>query len=68
MTRWDVIDDPKGAVESLNTRIKAQPSGAQDRRQRPFFKITDQEMKGLAEFLGWADQTGTQNWPPNDAG
>jgi nitric oxide reductase subunit C len=25
-------------------------------------------MKALAEFLRWADQTDTQNWPPNDAG
>ena len=28
----------------------------------------EEEMRGLAEFLRWADQTDTQNWPPNDAG
>ncbi len=38
------------------------------RRQMPHFEITEEEMRALAEFLRWADQTDTQNWPPNDAG
>jgi nitric oxide reductase subunit C len=68
MTRWDVYDDPGGAYEMLDAWMKAQPSGIEGRRQMPLFEITDDEMKGLAEFLRWADHTDTQNWPPNEAG
>lgn len=28
----------------------------------PHFEITEKEMRGLAEFLHWADQTDTQSW------
>ncbi|MFT4959543.1 MAG: nitric oxide reductase subunit C [Paracoccaceae bacterium] len=68
MTRWDVMDNPEDAYEVLDGWMKAQPSGVQGRRQMPFFEINDAEMRGLAEFLRWADQTDTQGWPPNDAG
>jgi nitric oxide reductase subunit C len=52
----------------LDGWMQAQPSGIEGRRQMPRFEITEEEMRGLAEFLRWADQTDTQNWPPNDAG
>ena len=68
MTRWGVLDDPEGAFEILDAWMKAQPSGTPVRRQMPYFEITEEEMRGLADFLRWADQTDTQNWPPNDAG
>ncbi|MFD1697341.1 c-type cytochrome [Roseibium aestuarii] len=68
MTRWGVYDDPQGAYETLDAWMKAQPSGIEGRRQMPSFDITDEEMRGLAEFLRWADHTDTQDWPPNDAG
>ncbi len=68
MTRWGVMDDPEAAHETLDAWMKSQPTGIEGRRQMPLFDITDEEMKGLAEFLRWADQTDTQNWPPNDAG
>lgn len=68
MTRWGVLDDPEGAYEILDAWMKAQPSGTPGRRQMPHFEITEEEMRGLADFLRWADQTDTQNWPPNDAG
>ena len=32
------------------------------------YDLTDEDVRGLAEFLRWADQTDTQGWPPNDAG
>ena len=48
--------------------MKSQPSGIEGRRQMPHFGLTEEEMRGLAEFLRWVDQTDTQNWPPNDAG
>jgi nitric oxide reductase subunit C len=68
MTRWGVNDDPEGAFETLQGWMEAQPSGIEGRRQMPHFEITDEEMRALADFLRWADQTDTQGWPPNDAG
>jgi len=68
MTRWGVQDDPEGAYEVLDGWMASQPSGIPGRRQMPHFEITEEEMRGLAEFLRWADQTDTQGWPPNDAG
>lgn len=67
-TRWGVYDDPEGAYETLDGWMSAQPSGIEGRRQMPHFEITEEEMRGLAEFLRWADHTNTQNWPPTDAG
>ncbi|PCJ89544.1 MAG: cytochrome C [Hyphomicrobiales bacterium] len=67
-TRWGVQDDPEGAFEILDAWMKAQPSGIEGRRQMPFFEINEEEMRGLAEFFRWADQTDTQGWPPTDAG
>ncbi len=68
MTRWGVLDDPEGAYEILDAWIEAQPSGIEGRRQMPYFVMTEEDKRGLAEFLRWADQTDTQGWPPNDAG
>lgn len=68
MTRWGVADDPQSAYETLDAWMSSQPSGVEGRRQMPLFEITEEEMRGLAEFLRWADQTDTQGWPPNDAG
>jgi nitric oxide reductase subunit C len=68
MTRWDVLDDSEEAYEMLDGWMKSQPSGVEGRRQMPFFDLTEEETRGRAEFLRWADQTDTQNWPPNDAG
>ncbi|MBO9450728.1 cytochrome c [Tropicibacter sp. R16_0] len=68
MTRWDVMDSPEDAYETLDGWMKSQPTGIEGRRQMPFFELTEEETRGLAEFLRWADQTDTQGWPPNDAG
>ncbi|KIT15739.1 Nitric oxide reductase subunit C [Jannaschia aquimarina] len=68
MTRWGVADDPEGAFEILRGWIDSQPSGIEGRRQMPYFELSDEDVRGLAEFLRWADQTDTQGWPPNDAG
>ena len=61
-------DDPETAYEILDSWMASQPSGVEGRRQMPYFELTEEEMRGLAEFLRWADQTDTQGWPPNDAG
>ncbi|MGH1331382.1 MAG: c-type cytochrome [Paracoccaceae bacterium] len=68
MTRWGVMEDPEGAFETLQGWIEAQPSGIEGRRQMPRYELSEEELRGLAEFLRWADQTDTQGWPPNDAG
>ena len=68
MTRWGVLDDPQTAYEVLDGWMAAQPSGVEGRRQMPHFTISEEEMRGLAEFLRWADHTDTQGWPPTDAG
>jgi nitric oxide reductase subunit C len=68
MTRWAVLDDPEGAFEVLKGWMEAQPSGIEGRRQMPNFNLSDEDIRNLAEFLRWADQTDTQGWPPNDAG
>ena len=68
MTRWGVQDDPDGAYEALDGWMMSQPSGIEGRRQMPRFELTEEEMRALADFLRWADQTDTQGWPPNEAG
>jgi nitric oxide reductase subunit C len=68
MTRWGVYDDPEGAFLMLRGWIDAQPSDIPGRRQMPYFELSDEEVRGLAEFLRWADHTDLQGWPPNDAG
>ncbi len=68
MTRWGVVDDPDAAFEVLKGWMESQPSGVEGRRQMPQFHLTDEEIRGLSEFLRWADETDTQGWPPNDAG
>ena len=67
-TRWGVADDPEGAYEALDGWMKAQPSGIEGRRQMPRFNLTEEETRGLADFLRWVDSIDAQGWPPNDAG
>lgn len=67
-TRWGVQDDPEGAFDMLKAWIESQPSGIEGRRQMPRYELSDEDIRGLAEFFRWADQTDTQGWPPNDAG
>ena len=68
MTRWGVRDYPDYAFATLKAWMEGQPSRVEGRRQMPRYELTDEEIRGLADFLRWADQTDTQGWPPNDAG
>jgi nitric oxide reductase subunit C len=34
----------------------------------PYFDLTEEETRGLADFLLWVDSIDAQGWPPNDAG
>ena len=68
MTRWGVIDDPEAAFETLKGWMEAMPTGIEGRRQMPQFNLSDEEIRGLSDFLIWTNRINTQGWPPNDAG
>jgi len=68
MTRWGVIDNPETAYQVLRAWMRAQPTGVEGRRQMPYFDLSEDDTRALAEFLIWADKTNTQDWPPTDAG
>jgi len=68
MTRWGVQDSAEDSFDMLKGWMESQPSGIEGRRQMPNFNLSDEDIRSLAEFLRWADQTDTQGWPPNDAG
>lgn len=68
MARWGVKDDPEGAFEVLKGWMQSMPTGIEGRRQMPFFDLTDEEYRDLAEFLRWTNHIDAQGWPPNDAG
>ena len=48
--------------------IQSQPTGAPGRRQMPQFNLTDKELSDLVEFLKYASEINTNNWPPNIEG
>ena len=68
MKRWGVQDDPEAAKEQLQSWMESMPTGIEGRRQMPRFHLTEEEYRGLADFLLWTNKIRTQNWPPNDAG
>lgn len=68
MIRWGVDDDPEAAYETLRGWMEAMPTGIEGRRQMPAFALTEEEYRGLADFLLWTGKIDTQGWPPNDAG
>lgn len=68
MARWGVQDDPEDAFETLKGWMEAQPTGIEGRRQMPQFDLSDEDIRGLSDFLLWTNKIRTQDWPPNDAG
>ena len=56
--------------EAIIAFIKSRPvNGIPGRRSMPQFKMTDQELNALAEFLKWTSEVKTaRNWPPNIQG
>ncbi len=65
--RWGGATDPAAAHQMIKDWMKAQPSGAQGRRQMPQFNLSEPELDDLADFLAWASRTNTQGWPPRKA-
>ena len=68
MTRWGITDDHEDAYQTLKGWMEAMPTGIEGRRQMPSFDLTEEEYRGLADFLLWTDSIRAQDWPPNDAG
>lgn len=68
MARWGVQDDPEAAFDILKGWMEAQPTGIEGRRQMPQFNLSDEDIRGLTDFLLWTGTINTQGWPPNDAG
>jgi nitric oxide reductase subunit C len=66
--RYGGREDKEGAREGLIAWMQSQPSGVEGRRQMPNFKLTDQELNDLIDFLEWVSRIDTQGWPPNNAG
>ena len=49
--------------------IKSRPkNGIPGRRSMPQFNFSDEELDQLAEFLKYASEINTNNWPPNIQG
>ncbi len=48
--------------------IKAQPTGAEGRRQMPQFNLTDKELDDLVAFFKYVSEINTAKWPPNIEG
>ncbi|WJW75441.1 cytochrome c [Thiohalobacter sp. IOR34] len=55
--------------EAIMAFIKSRPKeGIPGRRSMPQFNFTDEELDALAEFLKYASEINTANWPPNVQG
>lgn len=67
MTRWGVENSDEG-YDALKNWMQSMPTGIEGRRQMPRFDLTEEEYRGLADFLLWTDAIRAQDWPPNDAG
>ena len=57
------------STDAIKGFIKSRPAnGIPGRRSMPQFNFTDEELTALAEFLKYASQIKTSNWPPNNQG
>ncbi len=55
--------------EAIIGFIKSRPvDGIPGRRSMPQFNFSDEELDALAEFLKYASEINTANWPPNIQG
>ncbi len=55
--------------EAIIAFIKSRPKdGIPGRRSMPQFNLSDEELEAVAEFLKYASEINTENWPPNIQG
>ena len=58
-----------GSTEAIAAFIKSRPKeGIPGRRSLPQFNLSDEELNAVAEFLKYASEINTSNWPPNTQG
>jgi nitric oxide reductase subunit C len=57
------------STEAIKGFIKSRPKdGIPGRRSMPQFNFTDDELEALAQFLKYASEIDSANWPPNVQG
>jgi nitric oxide reductase subunit C len=57
------------STEAIKGFIKSRPKeGVPGRRSMPQFDLSDEELDAVAEFLKYASEINTANWPPNIQG
>jgi nitric oxide reductase subunit C len=57
------------STEAIKGFIKSRPKdGIPGRRSMPQFNFTDEELEQIAQFLKYASEINTANWPPNKMG
>ena len=57
------------STEAIIGFIQSRPvDGIPGRRSMPQFNLTDEELEAVAEFLKYASEINTANWPPNIQG
>lgn len=66
--RYGGHQNPDAARAGIAAWIRAQPLGAEGRRQMPAYDFTEEEMQALIDFLQWTDGIDAQDWPPTPAG
>ena len=58
-----------GGKEAIIGFIKSRPvEGVPGRRSMPQFNLSDEELDAVAEFLKYASEINTADWPPNIQG
>lgn len=56
-------------TEAIKAFIQFRPAdGIPGRRSMPQFNLTPEELEAVAQFLKYASQIDTENWPPNKQG
>jgi nitric oxide reductase subunit C len=57
------------STEAIKAFIKSRPKeGIPGRRSMPQFDLTEEELEAVAQFLKYASEINTENWPPNIQG
>lgn len=57
------------STEAIKAFIQSRPAdGIPGRRSMPQFNFTDTELEAIAQFLKYASEINTSNWPPNKQG
>ena len=58
-----------GSTDAIKGFIQSRPKdGIPGRRSMPQFNLSEEELNAVAEFLKYASEINTANWPPNIQG